>query len=245
MAQDGYRGATEPPPPFYNHPDSRSQNSHPYYPTDPYRSRSRHSSRDRAEPRAAPEPLRFSQSQRPIDEAVSTAFNQTDMSGINPDLVAQITQNVIHQLRTSIDSGTPVTATQNHYPSVPLQQPVPLSPSTQSNTSPPIPSRNVYTPPSPQKHTDLPSHNSPESRPPMPQDSPPSPKDQREYDQRSHSRASIGSDANVTRPKGPDRLSTALEETPLEKIWGQLFDEHGKPTARLSQFLRGLAVHLV
>jgi hypothetical protein len=43
----------------------------------------------------------------------------------------------------------------------------------------------------------------------------------------------------------PPRLSTGNEETTLEKIWGPLFDRDGRPTRRLSQFLRGIAVHLV
>ena len=41
------------------------------------------------------------------------------------------------------------------------------------------------------------------------------------------------------------RLSTGKEETTLERIWGQLFDEDSHPTVRLGQFLRGLAVHIV
>lgn len=35
-----------------------------------------------------------------------------------------------------------------------------------------------------------------------------------------------------------------MEMTTLEKIWGKLFEDD-KPTARLGQFLRGIAMHLV
>jgi hypothetical protein len=35
-----------------------------------------------------------------------------------------------------------------------------------------------------------------------------------------------------------------MEMTTLEKIWGKLFVD-GKPTKRLGQFLRGIAMHLV
>ena len=35
------------------------------------------------------------------------------------------------------------------------------------------------------------------------------------------------------------------EATALENIWGPLFGEGCHPTARLSQLLRGLAVHIV
>jgi hypothetical protein len=38
---------------------------------------------------------------------------------------------------------------------------------------------------------------------------------------------------------------TNEEETVVEKMWQQLFDPEGKPTARLGQFMRGLALHLV
>ena len=243
MAHDGYRGATEPP--LYDHSDPRAHYGSAYYPTEQQASRSRHSSRDRGEPRAPPpEPLRFVQPQKPIDEAVSTAFNKADVSGINPELIAQITENVIKQLRTSVDVGTPVTATQQHYPPPPPQA-VPQSPSTQSNTSPSVPPRNVYTPPSPQKHSEYQNYSSPESKASMPHDTPPSPKEREGDDKRPQSRASTSSDVNTSRPKGPTRLSTSKEETTLEKIWGQLFDEDGNPTVRLGQFLKGLAVHLV
>jgi hypothetical protein len=46
------------------------------------------------------------------------------------------------------------------------------------------------------------------------------------------------------RPKPPPRETTVTEMTTLEKIWGKLFEE-GKPTKRLGQLLRGIAVHLV
>ena len=35
------------------------------------------------------------------------------------------------------------------------------------------------------------------------------------------------------------------EATILEKVWGPLFDKDGYPTVRLSQLLRGLAMHIV
>lgn len=47
--------------------------------------------------------------------------------------------------------------------------------------------------------------------------------------------------AQATQPPGqPD-----TGETPLEKFWQPLFDNNGNPTGRLSQFLRGLALHLI
>ena len=242
MAQDGYPRANAAH--HFDQTDSRTQHPQSCYQNDQFKSSSRHSSADRGDPRGrpAPEPMRFSQPQRPVDEAVSTAFDKANMSGINPDLIAQITQNVLKQLRTGGETGTPVTATQTSYPPHPTQQPAPPSPSTQSATSHSMPERNVYTPPSPQKHFEYPNHGSPDSKAP-PYDSPPSPRDQ--DDRRPSSQISTGSDANTSRPRGPVRLSTSKEETTLEKIWGPLFKEDGTPTLRLSQFLRGLAVHLV
>lgn len=46
------------------------------------------------------------------------------------------------------------------------------------------------------------------------------------------------------RQKPPSRETTVTEMTTLEKIWGKLFEE-GRPTKRLGQLLRGIAVHLV
>lgn len=43
---------------------------------------------------------------------------------------------------------------------------------------------------------------------------------------------------------GSERTPTSDEMTTLEKIWGKMFED-GKPTPRLSQLLRGIAVHLV
>jgi len=227
-------------------------------------------------PRATPSPQpaammtdannRYPPPQRPIDEAVTTAFNKAETSNHVPsELIAQITQNVIKQLQTgaTLDGTTPVPPTQNTFPPPPplpatgpqvVHQPIPQSPSTASGTSPNMTTR-VYTPPSPHKHSDYPSHT---TSPPLSQsgyslpDPPQSPgREQRSthFSPRSSSsptsQASEASDKAHVRPKGPSRLSTGKEETTLERIWGQLFDEESRPTVRLSQFLRGLAVHIV
>ena len=46
------------------------------------------------------------------------------------------------------------------------------------------------------------------------------------------------------RPKAPPRDVTFMQTSTLERIWGKFFD-NGKPTERLGQLLRGIAVHLV
>ncbi|KAI4192765.1 MAG: hypothetical protein LQ346_004175 [Caloplaca aetnensis] len=194
---------------------------------------------------------------QPINEAVGSAFQ----SDVPPELIAQITENVLKQLKTSgIDGATPVPPTQAAHrpppppPAPPVHQPVPQSPSTLSGSSPPIPNR-VFTPPSPHKHSDYPHHASPQSQSGFLPGTAHSPQEPRSpvretpqsniYDRRTSSPLSQSSESGQTRPKGPARLSTASQVTTLEKIWGQLFDEEGHPTSRLGQFLRGLAVHII
>ena len=196
-----------------------------------------------------------------VDEAVTSAFDRAGAETQNyasPELIAQITQNVIRQLQSSALDGTTPAPPQSHFstppPPPPIQQPVPLSPSTASGASTNMPNR-VYTPPSPQKHPDYPLHASPESHTRYMPDGLQSPTQSRAAQsqfsppRRSSSPQSQASDAAAAekpvRPKGPSRLSTSKEETTLERIWGQLFDEEGNSTIRLSQFLRGLAVHIV
>lgn len=67
---------------------------------------------------------------------------------------------------------------------------------------------------------------------------------QKESVSRSQSVSSQGSQNVAPRPKGPPRDTTVVEMTTLERIWGKLFED-GKPTKRLGQFLRGIALHLV
>ncbi|RMZ82494.1 hypothetical protein DV737_g2003, partial [Chaetothyriales sp. CBS 132003] len=47
------------------------------------------------------------------------------------------------------------------------------------------------------------------------------------------------------RPKGPYGISKEEDITIVERAWGDLFTEHGEGTARLGQFLRGVALHLI
>ncbi|MCJ1288611.1 hypothetical protein MMC34_000139 [Xylographa carneopallida] len=254
MAYDSYRNPAEQAPPYYEYPDSRSQYANSYTPAEAYKPKSRQSSRDRGEGRATEYP-RFSQPHQPINEAVNAAFVDKaadPTAGMNPELIAHITETVIKQLRTtSLDAGTPIQATHQTYPPPPPpppQQPPPLSPTMQSRASPPMPTRNVYTPPSPPKYPDYPNTASPPMASTNPQAGPPSPPEPSsvQFDpRRPPSRTSMTNEPTHVRPKGPTRLSTSKEETTLEKIWGQLFDEEGQPTPRLGQLLRGLAVHLI
>ncbi|KAL9010789.1 MAG: hypothetical protein Q9173_004308 [Seirophora scorigena] len=246
-------------PPNYDHTTSQSYSSanaenqpgRRYSRLDPYSAPSRDHSTARSD---ASMPERTRIQPQPITEAVGSAFQ----SDVPPELIAQITKNVLKQLKTSgIESSATPVPPQAAYPPPPpppVQQPVPHSPSTVSGSSPPMPTR-VFTPPSPHKHADYPHYASPQSQSGVLPGVAQSPQEPRSpvreaqpsifYDRRTSSPLSQTSDSGQTRPKGPARLSTAVEETTLEKIWGQLFDEGGHPTPRLSQFLRGLAVHII
>ncbi len=204
---------------------------------------------------AYPQDAGLQQAQQPINDAVTSAFSKANTtSHIPPDLINQITQNVIQQLKaTSLDAQMPpLHQTQSlpqTHPSIP-HPPTVGSFSNHSGSPPPISNRNdVYTPPSPHR-SDEPVLGSPPSQskyPPATHESTqetfaPAPNERRPYSPSSQANESGQKDI---RPKAPPRLSTGNEETTLEKIWGQLFDQDGKPTRRLSQFLRGIAVHLV
>lgn len=248
MAYDSY-SRTNDPPPVYDHVESRLKNPQSYYANDGYKTNSRSSSRDRGEPRPPPEQPSSQQPRRPITEAVNTAFHDAHVPGISQEMMAQITQSVVEQLKKSGALGAGAASTQNHqqpmpptpqYPPPSQQQfHPPPSPSNHSSGSPPP--RNL-TPPSPQKHTEQ-HPDSPGLRAEAYDASAGSQRGSEE--KRPSSGLSNNSDGKESRPKPIHRPRSSLEETTLEKIWGPLFDEEGKPTKRLAQFLRGLAVHLV
>lgn len=248
-----YDGRATPPPrgqsPFSDHRNPRRQFSMDESHVDPQRTRPRDLSSLRGDGRL-PDTTRFVIPKLPMNEAVSTAFDKAETANmVPPELIAQITQNVIQQLKVSgIADGQSFPPP----PPPPVQQPVPQSPSTHSGSSPTMPTRNVYTPPSPDKHPDYGSYGSPHAQPIIPPAASQSTRDRdpsvtRSNEYRAPSPMSQSSDAGsaYARPKGPVRLSTAKEETTLEKIWGQLFDEQGHPTVRLGTFLRGIATHIV
>ena len=254
MAHDGY-SRTNDPPPSYDHVDPHLQNAQSYYANDGYKSSSRHNSRDRGELKPPQEQPYGQQPRRPIAEALNTAFDNAHVNGISQDVMAQITQNVIEQLKKSGTLGTgqapPAQAHQQPPPTPqhppPQQQYYPPPPSSPSNhsggASPSLQQRNVYTPPSPHKHTEQ-HPGSPDSTASGPHHATVSPHRAPE-EKRRPSDGSDRSDTKNNRPKAAERQPSNAEETTLEKIWGTLFNEDGKPTQRLSQFLRGLANHLV
>ncbi|KAK2731458.1 hypothetical protein FQN55_004674 [Onygenales sp. PD_40] len=220
-----------------------------------------------------PEPAQYYQPNAPINEAVNAAVNRADPASynVNPDLVNQITASVIEQLsRTKLDpnnQGQPQPAPpppQYHSPQPPFApQPYPPPPGPSvSDYSPSSAAGQVYTPPSPYKppdeqqrhyHSSPPPqsaqprygqniHVSPRASP-IPEQSRTSPF--QEPRSPYHEPRSPFEDNSQPRPRGPARLGTIDGQTPLEKIWGQLFDIKNDPTPKLGQLLRGVAVHLI
>ena len=192
-----------------------------------------------------PDASRYTQQARqPINAAVESAFSNTNT--IPPDqlsqLTAQITANVLQQLQAAQSPSPP--HNQTSFPPgamVDLRQtassperrdepePEPYRASEEAAVTPSSPSHAPYQP------TSYGKGSSPQAQRPM------SP----------YSQASQAGDSDTnheerpTRPKGPRRISTGTDATIIEKTWGALFSEDGLATARLGQFLRGIAVHII
>lgn len=166
----------------------------------------------------------------PVESAVNHAFERSDVAGqLDPVLVAQITEQVMNNLKASGIGQQ-------------QQQPLPTHTRSTHSRSPAESAGSInrpYTPPSPTKDTG--SHRS-SPEPPMFHADPvnnsfPPPN-------RTSSDASpVYADDSNARP-GYARVPSSYEETVLEKAWQPLFVS-GQPTPRLSQFLRGLALHII
>jgi len=209
-----------------------------------------------------------------VGEAVSTAVNASEISHFSPDLVAHIAQTVIQQLQstnldgiaTSNNNSTGAahqaqpSHTQTRTQPAP-QQPIHVtsivppaqmvaSPIMESRYSPRMSNSGTYFPPSPERSSDAENKESPKLRADAKAtSSEDNSQPQVQFQPQLHFQPQVQSSKDdatgKTRPKGPVRLSTANGETPLEKIWGTLFDDEAQPMPRLSQVLRGLARHLV
>lgn len=191
----------------------------------------------------------FNPARQPINEAVSSVFSNNAEAGFSPDLVSQITQNVLQQLKAQ-NLLSPTTS------AAPFSAEQPDT-SSSTNGSPPIDRAKMYTPPSP-----MPYRAGEEAA-----QTPHSPRLQERTAQTPHARTSpaqrdispfshgshTGSqtaepearESKTSRPAAPKRVSTEGDMTLLEKIWGKLFNDQGQSTIRLGQFLRGIAVHLI
>jgi len=221
--------ATRPPTSSYVPPPSAATRD--YVPTP-------RAGRSRAPSNAPPPTTSQSQPLRPVKESVDSGYEGADSgSQVDPDLVAQITQSVIANLKLSGMVKEP----QSDYDAPPLSArsaappqtfPTPATPSYSdrfegSNIDTAIPdvrdyeidqkrfSRDVpdYSPRYGGEGEESPRHLSPQRSQPA-------------------------------RPQMPAQ-EPSDDTTILEKIWQPLFDEKSRGTPRLGQFLRGLAIHIV
>lgn len=234
-AHDGYRNHDAYDNPRSYHHSSFSSNSQYHDPPSP---RSRASSNAPSD--SFPQPV------QPLNNALNNAFDKSDSArAVDPDLIAQITAEVKKSVLDEIKLNGVGGITGHPQPPPPPQQP--YMPQSPTSTSASFPSRNVYTPPSPNKHTDYSSYGSVSPEPPLGRDTMfdgaddmPTPRYERsapvDIPQERGSRP---------RPATSRRMPTDGDLSPIEKMWQQLFDETGRPTPRLGQFLRGLAMHLV
>ena len=183
----------------------------------------------------------YHQQAPPVDDAVNHAFERSDAaSQVDPGLVAQITEQVINTLKAS-----GITGVQQSQP----QPPPPINVRSGHSTSPTdstaasLPRR--YTPPSPTRHETA-SYRSSSPEPQLSEPASYSSASDMPRAKRSSSNASPVRASDDTRPRPRQvRIPSAVEETStLEKIWQPLF-QSGQPTPRLSQFLRGLALHII
>jgi hypothetical protein len=213
-------------------------------------------------PELYPEPRYPGQNQNhnpgAINDAVNSAVHNSGSTGyLSPEVLSQITATVIQQLKsTGLDNlqgspsvpGPPPPRSQSQQPA--WQTEPSLRPHAES--PPTMAARSNSIPPSVPVSGDSKEPFQPYVEPYVESeygDSRPSPKPS--PDPVSEKRGSMSSQGSArsnpkmeARPKPPDRDATVTEMTTLERIWGKLFED-GKPTNRLGQFLRGIALHLV
>lgn len=174
----------------------------------------------------------------PLDSAVNTAFDHSDAArDLDPQLVAKITEQVISQLK-----ATGITGTAPAQPHQPVSTRNGRSGSPTDSTTAYIPAR--YTPPSPNRR-DGSSYGSASPEPQWDRPSQHDTNNENSRPRRSNSTVSPTRGEDVRPRPRPLRVLTAVEEaTVLEKAWKPLFDNN-RPTLRLGQFLRGLAIHII
>lgn len=204
---------------------------------------------------------------QPVNDAVTSAFSRAD-TAVPPELIAQITEDVIKRLRAAGVDGpaaNPAAAAAAAATAPPPPPPPAASGSSHGHSrnnsqttsdSASVPARDVYTPPSPRPNKpDIAAYGSPPRQgsvignaaiPSVIPNSPRQPTSPWEAPKgRSADRGPPSPEHSETSRPGPERKPTDQDETPMDRTWGQLFDESGHSTARLGQFLRGLANHIV
>lgn len=217
------------------------------------------------------ESSRYNKARGPINDAVHSVLDPLDPTHatIPPEvlsqLTTQITASVLEQLKAAQLSPQSAPATGEHMDSISSMGGSPPI-DRDKNYTPPSPYRaseeaaSRRSPTSPRKQTEF--SVPPEiRRPPSPPFSHATLSDDSDAKEgkarRWTERGAAGMpsfnqtpiESSNTKEEDPtsraERTSTDGGATLLETIWGSLFDEQGHPTVRLSQFLRGIAVHLI
>ena len=158
------------------------------------------------------------------------AFDRSDASHqFSPDLVAQITQQVMNNLKMNgIGSA-------NKAP----QRPTPAAAPSMTDSTASIPPRDVYTPPSPNR--DELSHVA-SNQSTLSENQSDGHGSRLRASTRPIERTSISKDdTSSTGTRSPP----TGDPTTLEKIWQPMFTDDDKPLPRLGQLLRGIALHIV
>ena len=225
-----------------SHPDTRA--SHPSAASENHQEQSNgingmHSDSSSRPRTTGPTPVRTDGVKpAPIFDSVNSAFdNSTAAKQVDPDIIAQITEQVRNQVLDSLKGIVPQPTPGLPKSSAPEQSFFQRSPT--NSTTPSIPPRDVYTPPSPHRHDSADS-----SAPQSPLRDPRVSAFRDELKSRSKEPLADGF-VDASRRPPPQRQTTSDEETTLERIWQPLFDADGNPTTRLGQFLRGLAIHII
>ena len=152
---------------------------------------------------------------------------------------------VVEQLtRTGNIEDTPKATLQVSQAPPPEREP--SDKSSQTSSPPPNARRGVYTPPSPTQAQSQ-GFKSVNIVPPMEQVREPSREPFRSPPSTPVEKPSgvRFSDRTPTARPSPGRTFSTMELSTIDQKWGRLFDNEGRPTQRLGQFLRGLANHIV
>ncbi|KAL1965544.1 hypothetical protein VTN77DRAFT_5628 [Rasamsonia byssochlamydoides] len=239
MAYDNYRGS----PGSYEQPASQDEFSEPktphsasYIPPYPFQYTSDQVRMPQPRmPSSQPHPPLNTQGH--LNDAVASIVNKAEKSGyLAPEVISLITATVIQLVKAyGLDNSQ---GQQQQHQTAPPPQASTYTESSASGTG-----QNTHTPPSSERHE---FDSSPlQNRITQPSRTSPRPA-AASAPERKESPSSQHCDHGQKefRPKAPARVSTTSEMTTLEKVWGKLFED-GKPTERLGQFLRGIAVHLI
>ncbi|RMD41750.1 hypothetical protein DV735_g3367, partial [Chaetothyriales sp. CBS 134920] len=206
------------------------------------------------------DPGRYSGEKQPINDAITSAFAATPASSIattiSPELLAQITSHVIQQLHLR-STNLSVVSESIPTPQQAQTQQASTNLSSQGRTDPHLDSSSQGHSPNPEP-TRLAAPDSASEGPNSPRlsraavDRPPSrrateegARAQQSPSNKSSRSAENGKDDHSSRPKGPQGISSDEDFTIVERAWGELFTKQGEGTARLGQFLRGIALHLI